>query len=469
VSFRARQTIVTALAVAAAIAAASALVYLLVRSELRDQVDTALRDRAAFMIHEPLGVAPDPETGELELRTRAPGPAPGLGEGGVFVQMVDSTGRVAKPDPDQAAFPVSEETLAAARGRETRFFSDATVAGEHVRMLTIPLARGYALQLARPLAEVDRLLHRIGLILIFVALGGIGAAALLGALVARAALAPVRRLTRQAEVVAETQDLTHRIELPGKDELSRLGASFNTMLGALGESQQAQRQLVADASHELRTPLTSLRTNIEVLARRRELPDEKREALLRDLTGQLEEMSLLVTDLVEVASEKPADDEPTDVRLDEVAEEAVGRAVRLAPQIRFRASLSPSVVHGVPTRLERAIGNVLDNAVKWSTPGDEIEVRVAGGEVAIRDHGPGIDEADVPHVFDRFYRAASARAMPGSGLGLAIVRQVAEEHGGTVVIERPDGGGILVRHTLPEVATEPGDRPGSNAGGKELP
>ena len=373
---------------------------------------------------------------------------PGLGRDGVFLQAVSSDGEIARPESDQAEFPVSEATLAAARGEREEFFSDATVEGTHVRMLTVPVGQGYALQLVRPLDEVDKLLDRTRWILIFVALGGIGVAAILGVLVARGALAPVRRLTREAEVVAETQDLTHRIDVHGHDDLARLGTSFNTMLAALEESQRAQRQLVADASHELRTPLTSLRTNIEVLARRRDLPEEKREALLRDLTGQLEELSLLVTNLVDLASEQPVDVEPTDVQLDELTQEAVDRARRLSPQVVFRTDLQPSVVEGVPGRLERAIANVLDNAVKWSEPGDEIEVTVAGGEVAIRDHGPGIDDGDLPHVFDRFYRAPSARAMPGSGLGLAIVRQVAEEHGGAVEIERPDGGGTLVRLKL---------------------
>jgi two-component system sensor histidine kinase MprB len=450
VSFRLRQTTVTALAVATAIAVASALVYVLVRGQLRGQVEDALRARAAVVTHAPLAVATDPRTGELLLRVPRRGPAPGLEPGDVFVQAVSGTGEIARPGARQAACPVSDATLQTARGTRGEFFSDATVAGTHVRMLTVPLGQGYALQLVRPLDEVDQTLHRIGLILIFVALGGIGAAAILGGLVARAALAPVRRLTREAEVVTETQDLSHRIDLRGRDELSRLGASFNTMLAALEESQRSQRQLVADASHELGTPLTSLRTNIEVLARRHDLPAAEREALLADLVGQLEEMSMLVRNLVELASEAPPELEPVDVQLDVLVQEAVDRARRLSPQVAIRTDLEESVVRGVPGRLERAVANVLDNAVKWSPAGGEIDVRVASGEVAVRDHGPGIDDADLPYVFDRFYRAAAARPLPGAGLGLAIVRQVVDEHGGRVTIERPDGGGTLVRLRLPE-------------------
>jgi two-component system sensor histidine kinase MprB len=460
VSFRLRQTIVTALAVAVAVAVASAVVYVVVRDHVRGQVDDALRERAAFVTHEPIRISADPETGELVLEQRGPGPGPGLEAGDVFLQAVREDGAVARPEADQAEFPVSEETLAAARGDSGEFFSDATVGGTHVRMLTVPLGEGFALQLARPLDEVDQLLDQIGLVMIFVALAGIGVAAVLGAVVARAALAPVRQLTRETEVVTETQNLAHRIELHGRDELARLGATFNTMLAALEESQRAQRQLVTDASHELRTPLTSLRTNIEVLARRRDLPDEKREALLRDVVGQLEEMSLLVTNLVELASERPPELEPTETQLDVLTQEAVDRARRLAPQVAFRTDLQESVVRAVPSRLERAIGNLLDNAVKWSPAGGEIDVRVARGEVTVRDRGPGIDESDLPFVFDRFYRAPAARSLPGFGLGLALVRQVADELGGTVAIERPDEGGTLVRLRIPELQTP--ERDGSS-------
>jgi two-component system sensor histidine kinase MprB len=263
----------------------------------------------------------------------------------------------------------------------------------------------------------------------------------------------VRRLTRETEIVAETQDLGHRIAVDGRDEIARLGASFNTMLAALATSQQAQRQLVADASHELRTPLTSLRTNIEVLARARDLPAERRERMLRDVVVQLEEMSALVTGLVELATDPPPDLETTEIRLDELAEEAVARAQRLAPHVTMRTYLEPTTVRGVPGRLERAIVNVLDNAVKWSPPGAEVDVRVADGAIDVRDHGPGIATEDLPHVFDHFYRAASARALPGSGLGLSIVRQVVVQHGGTATVEQPPGGGTLVRLQFPEVPT----------------
>jgi two-component system sensor histidine kinase MprB len=369
----------------------------------------------------------------------------------VFVQAVDAQGAIAKPDPRQVALPVTDEVKQAAAEGGDPFFADAVIEGTHVLQLVVPVGDGYALQLVRPLEEVDRLLDRIGIVLILVSLVGIGAAAAFGALVARTALRPVTQLTREAELVAETRDLSHRIGLEGNDELARLGASFDTMLAALDESQQQQRQLVADASHELGTPLTSIRTNVEVLARRDDLAPEAREALLGDLVGQLGEMSGLVTGLVELASEAPTELEVGDVQLDELVEDAVSRAARLAPQITFTSELEPTVVRGVPGRLERAVSNVLDNAVKWSEPGAIVEVAVQHGTVTVRDHGPGIAEEDVPHIFDRFYRSAQARAMPGSGLGLAIVKRVVDEHGGTATVSRANGGGTIVRLGFPEI------------------
>jgi two-component system sensor histidine kinase MprB len=316
-----------------------------------------------------------------------------------------------------------------------------------VRVLTIPWS-GFAIQIARSLGDVQHTMKRITLFLILIAGGGIALAAGLGLLVSRAALAPVRRLTRATETVTETRDLSERIEAGGHDELGRLASSFNTMLGALEESTRAQRQLVADASHELRTPLTSLRTNIEVLAGERSLPPGERERLLTDVVEQLGEMTTLVAELIELARGEREPAHPEEVRLDLVAADAVERTRRNRPGITFTTDLEETLVHGVPATIERAVANLLDNAAKWSPPGGKVEVAVRDGQVTVRDHGPGIDEEDLPYVFDRFYRASSARGMSGSGLGLAIVRQVAEAHGGEVVAERPEGGGTLMRLRL---------------------
>ena len=440
-SFRARLTLAVALAVAIAVAATSAITYALVRNELRGQVDDALRERVGV----PLRVGTDPGTGEPQLDL----PQNRFGGAAGITQLITSDGDAIVPPGSTVDLPVTERARLTAAGDRGPFFVDVRVSGTHLRVYTVPVNRpGLALQIARPLDEVDAALDRIRVLLFLIAAIGIALAAALGLVVAKAVLAPVQRLTRTAEEVSETRDLSRRIDASGTDELSRLAATFNTMLGALEDSARAQRQLVSDASHELRTPLTSLRTNIEVLARDQAMPAADREALLRDVTEQLTEMTALIAELVELARGDQAPTEPEDVRLDLVAADAIERTRRNRPGVSFKPELEESLIRGVPATVERAVSNLLDNAAKWSPPGGEVEVTVRDGELTVRDHGPGIDEADLPFVFDRFYRAPSARGMPGSGLGLAIVRQVAEAHGGTVVADRADGGGTLMRLTL---------------------
>ena len=442
-SFRARLTIAAAIAVAAAVALASLLTYVVVRDQLRSEVDTALRARARDVAHGPLRLIPvSPDKFLVDI------PGPKLGGAGGYIQLVPGSGNPARSENDPVALPVSERVRQVATGDKGEFLTDARVADTHVRVLTTPLVPGWALQVARPLTEVDSALARIRKLLFLIMLAGVGGAVALGLGVTRAVLAPVRRLTDTAEHVTETRDLNARIEPTGRDELGRLASSFNTMLGALEESARAQRQLVADASHELRTPLTSLRTNIEVLARH-ELPEAERERILGEVVVQLTEMTALIAELVELARGDAQPLEPEDVRLDLLVADAVGRAQRNSPTVDFRLDADESLVYGVPSRIERAIGNLLDNAGKWSPDGSVVDVTVRDGEVTVRDRGPGIADDDLPFVFDRFYRAPAARGMPGSGLGLSIVRQVAEAHGGVVTAERANGGGALMRLRLP--------------------
>jgi two-component system sensor histidine kinase MprB len=439
-SYRLRLVLAAAAAVAVAVVGASAVAYALVRSELRGQVDETLESRAAALPR--LRLFGDP-AGEQFLGI----PPEPLGGVAVFTQLVRADGTVILPPDTSAELPVTPRAHAAARGEvDEPFYEDAEIGDTHMRVLTLPLGReGYALQVGRSLEEVDSVLRRMSRWLIVLALAGIGIAAALGLLVARAVLAPVQRLTRTAEEVSETRDLSRRIDAAGTDELSRLAATFNTMLAALEESARAQRQLVSDASHELRTPLTSLRTNIEVLARDAAMPAGEREQLLRDVTEQLTEMTALIAELVELARGDQAPAEPEDVRLDLVAADAIERTRRNRQGVTFAPRLEETMIRGVPSAIERAVSNLLDNAAKWSPPGGEVEVTVRDGEVTVRDHGPGIAEEDRPFVFDRFYRADAARGLPGSGLGLAIVRQVAEAHGGSVTAEQPEDGGTLVR------------------------
>ena len=442
-SFRARIAVAAAAAVALAVVLASILVFFVVRSQLRGQIDETLRERSQEVSQVPLRELPGGPRGSfLDI---------GFGEPNTYVQLVREDGTTVRPLFEDIELPVSERALALASSSagHQKFFSDATVEGTHLRILNIAFGPGYVVQIARPLTEVDDALARLRLFLVIVALAGIAFAAVLGAVVSRAALRPVTSLTETAETVTETGDLSQRIEVQGNDELSRLATSFNTMLAALEESTRAQRQLVADASHELRTPLTSLRTNIEVLASDHALPPDERERLLSDVVEQLDEMTTLISELIELGRAEERNVEPKDVRLDLVTAEALERVQRNRPGVVFTTLLDDSVVRGVPSSLERAIGNLLDNAAKWSPPGAHVEVRVADGAVVVRDHGPGIADEDLPYVFDRFYRARGARGMSGSGLGLALVRKVAEAHGGEVVAERVEGGGTRMTMRLP--------------------
>ena len=345
---------------------------------------------------------------------------------------------------------MSERTRDTATGSEGPFFEDAHVADTHVRIYTVPTNQpGFALQIARPLNEVDRALSRISRLLLLIALGGIGLAALLGLGVARAVLAPVRRLTEAAEDVSETRDLSRRIDVERQRRaLPARGDVQHDARGARGLRR-------ARSGSSSRTRRTSCARRSRACARTSKcwratdaLPPGEREKLLHDVTEQLGEMTALIAELVELARGDEAPSEPEDVRLDLVTTEAIERTRRNRPGITFQAELEETMVRGVPAKIERAISNLLDNAAKWSPPGGRVDVAVRDGEVSVRDHGPGIGADDLPFVFDRFYRATSARGMPGSGLGLAIVRQVAESHGGSVSAEAADGGGTRLRLRL---------------------
>jgi two-component system, OmpR family, sensor histidine kinase MprB len=428
-SFRLRVALLAGAAVAIAVVVASGVVYVVVRHQLLGEVDSSLVSRARDFVEHP----GPPGYGIVPLGPRAP-----LGGAPTYLQLIGANG-------EGAAFrlPGLEDAEKIAGQGGSPFFSEGHVEGVHVRVYSAQITNGAAIQVFRPLDEVDRTLHRTGLYLGFIGLAGIAIASALGLLVAQATLRPVRQLTMVAEEVTETRDPSRRIVAGSRDELGRLASAFNEMLEALDASLRSQRQLVADASHELRTPLASLRTNIEVLAGGKELPETEREKLLADVTGQIEELSALVAALVELDPDAPPELE--DVRLDELVAAAVERARAHAPNVEFKAHLQESVVRASPVQVDRAVSNLLDNAAKWS---DTVDVSVNGHTVTVRDHGPGIAEEDLSHVFDRFYRAAAARNLPGSGLGLSIVKQVATSHEGVVTAENAPGGGALFRLRL---------------------
>ena len=377
--------------------------------------------------------------------------------GGVtgYVQLFQSDGRVVRTQARGSLLPVTAATRAVAAARHPAFFSDATVAGTRVRVLTERAPQGGVWQVALPLTDLDSTLTHLKLVLAIVCLGGIALAALLGLLVSRAALVPIRRLTGAAERVTRTQDLGHRIQAGEEDELGRLAASFNTMLAALERSRLAQRQLISDASHELRTPLTSVQANLDALALGERLPARERTRIVAAAQAQLCELTVLVGDLVDLSKTEVEELEVEDVRLDLAVVGALERARLHAPECRFVLDAEPCLVRAAPARLDRAIANLLDNACQWNPPAanaDAVEVRVRDGRLEVRDHGPGIAAEDLPRVFDRFYRAPAARGRPGSGLGLAIVRQMAESHGGSVHAANDPAGGTRMTLELPPVA-----------------
>jgi two-component system sensor histidine kinase MprB len=440
---RTRIVLTAAVAVAIAVLLVSAAAFLLARRELRSEVDESLIERALViqsLADDPRGIVGS--GGPLHL------PLGFLGGRGpsfdtVYYQVTLPTGEVLVPE-GQAPLPGVEEDVAIRQA----LLSDENVDGVHMRMITYVLDPLGLVQMARPLTEVDATLAGLAIALSFIGLLGVLLAAGAGVLVARSALKPIDSLAEAAEHVAETQDLAARIEVGPNDEVGRLARNFNAMLAALEESRTQQQRLVRDAGHELRTPLTALRTNIELLGRTKNLSDDQRRELITAAEAEVKDLSVLVGEVVDVASDRYTEESIDDLFLDDIVAQSVERAARRTT-IDIEVASERCPVHGRSVALARAVDNLLDNALKWGSDGDQIEVTVAGGRVSVRDHGPGIDEADSDLIFDRFYRSASARSMRGSGLGLSIVKQIAEAHGGGVFVETPDDGGARVGFEIP--------------------
>lgn len=450
-SFRTRLGILVAAAVGVTLALAAVASYVAVRHQLLGQVDSTLESDVQSAIQLSPGGAFNPTRyGSFLRRTN-----------NSFIQVIQPDGTVWYSSINPAmAVDASEASLA--QSNHGFAFRSIQYDGSSYRVITeggfiAPDGTPLALQIARPLSDIQHSLADLRRILWLVGLTGIAVAVGLGYLIGRATIRPVERLTAAAEHVAATQELDAKIDDDGQDELARLAKTFNSMLAALAASRSQQAQLISDAGHELRTPLTSLRTNIEVLMRAPDLPPIDRAELIADIEGQLHELTTLVGDVVDLAREEEQRSEPIEVRLDSIVERAVERAQRRAPGIAFDVHLTPGSVRTHPALLERAILNVLDNAVKWSPPGGRVGVWLQRGAywtLDIRDQGPGISPADLPKVFDRFYRAQTARSLPGSGLGLAIVKQVVNSHGGSVTASCPPGGGTLIHIELPVVTEQ---------------
>ncbi len=464
-SLRTRLTLAGGGAVFVALAIASSVIYIEVRSKLADQIDVSLLQSAEGVAAKWHGAnaslkLPSAESGSTgKLAAGAPQapetPTPPKGAGKLasltFGKTADGLFQViprfgSATDGGMPGFvPLLGRDRSVASGLSPPYFRDIRLRGVAMRLYTmhLPSSSDGLVRTARQLTEANATIARVRWLLISLTLGGALAAALLGRLAANTVLRPVRALAGTVREVSATRDLNRRIPVSGRDELASLAADFNTMLAALEESQQAQQQLIADASHELRTPLTAHRANLELLARP-DLPVERRQRVLGAAVRSIEELSTLVGDLIQAARNGRSVDAREPLALDELVASAVERARPRAPEVRLETRLEPCRVVGAGSRLERTVDNVLDNAIKWSPPGGLVEVRLVDGTLTVRDHGPGIPEADLPHVFDRFYRAPAARALPGSGLGLAIVSQTIDDHGGSVTVANADGGGVLV-------------------------
>jgi two-component system sensor histidine kinase MprB len=457
---RTRFTLAAAGAVAAVTLAVTAVAFLVLRSDLQDQVQQQLRQQndvvhrvaAHYHGHIPYGWVP-PHSDRF-------------GVSSPYSQVVTDRGVVWAPPGDGGLLVADAAAKQVAAGRHASYYAVSKLDGVRAMVYTTPLAPGLAVQLAVPLATVDQQVTSVGTTLALLSVIGVGLAALAGWGVARAGLAPVGRLAAVAEDVTATGDPGRRVEVNRADELGRLAASFNTMLGALQRSLTAQRQLVSDASHELRTPLTSLRLNAELLAAEPSLPEPVRREVLDRVVAQVGELGQLVASVTELARDEAQPGPLGEVELDQVVEASLAGARRDWPQTVFTAELEPWPVAGGSTdSLQVAVRNLLDNAAKFGPSGGRVEVCLRAGELTVRDHGPGIAPADLPHVFDRFYRAPSARGIPGSGLGLSIVRQVAERHGGTVRAEAPPGEGTLIRFSIPGKAVWAHPSPGAALAG----
>jgi two-component system sensor histidine kinase MprB len=372
----------------------------------------------------------------------------GAGFGGPqgYVQLVSPSGSVCLANTETSKLPVDAAVTALARRGRGSYLTDATVGSTDLRVLASGVGSPGAVEVALPLTQVDGALSNQLLLLIVIAAAGVLLAGLLGLLVARTALAPIRRFTRQTETIAAQPDRLDqgRLDVRGGDELARLAQTFNRTLDALERSVDAQRNLVADASHELRTPIATIRANLQLMRDEQLLSPQDREALRADVIEELDELTALVGDVVELARGTKPSGESGEVRVDAIVSAAVERTRRRAPQLTVRAALEPTLVHGEGDRIARAVANLLDNAAKWSPSGAAIEVDLRDGTLTVRDHGPGFHDEDLPFVFDRFHRAGDARSKPGSGLGLAIVRQAAEAHGGVAqATNAPDGGALM--------------------------
>ena len=441
-SLASRVTLLTTMAVGVAVAFVALGAYVTVRVQMQATLDASLLGRAqaaaASDVFSTLSQQVQPEA---------------LGAGDIRIAFLRSNGEVETLDQGPTLSLGQPELDVASGEADEAVRTILDESGTRYRVVTVPNDWG-ALVLAQSLEPQDKVLAKLGLVMLLFGLAGVLAASLAGWAVARNGLRPVRRLSDAVEEIARTEDFRPLL-IEGDDEIARLATAFNSMLQALAASRDRQRQLIGDAGHELRTPLTSLRTNLDLLSQADSsaagLPPQARAEFLADVSAQIAELTTLIGDLIELARDEPVVGVVEPLDMAEVVDRALGRVRLRAPGVRFSTAVETWEMNGEATALERAVTNLLDNAAKWS-PGDgTVTVRLVDGTLTVSDEGPGIPEEDLPHVFDRFYRSVAARSMSGSGLGLSIVRQVVERHGGTVSARTGPHGGALFTVSLPGV------------------
>jgi two-component system, OmpR family, sensor histidine kinase MprB len=438
VTLRTRVSVAAAVGVLLVVAGVSAVLYFSYAANLRSRGDTVLVDdaqQAGTIVKQ--SVAGD--------KGSTPTPAKPVTVGSVQVQLFPGSVTAGQPT---VFGPLDNRDVAVSEHAQPAYFDDARQGGQQFRVYTAALEAGPGgglVRTSRAANADDGALRHAALLLAGLTVGATVITFGVARLSAGRVLRPIAELTAAAEHVTRTRDLSARLRPTGtRDEVSRLGSSFDTMLAALHESVTAQRQLVADASHELRTPLTSLTTNLELLEDGAGLADPQAPALVRAAREQAGELDQLTTDLLDLARYGESTPHRESVRLDLLTDEAVHRVRQRAPQVSIVVDLQPCLVHIDPAGVDRAIGNLIDNAVKWSSSDGAVHVVVADAHVSVTDHGPGISDEDLPHVFERFYRASAARAMPGAGLGLAIVARVAQANGGAVEVRTGPEGSTFV-------------------------
>lgn len=408
-----------------------------------------------------LGEDPDPILTRPERGSREDRSLGGLvvGRGRDRLLIPEFAAAMQRISPEGVAFsacltlPINDRDADIAATGVGTSLRTVSIEGERFRVLTEGYGNLGAVQFARDLELTEDTMN--GLLVRIIAFGLVGAilAAMLGWFWAKRATLPVKQLSETAERVARTHDLGERIELDREDEIGTLATSLNSMLTSLDTSREQQQRLVQDASHELRTPLTSMRTNIELLQRHQNLDLDTQARVLADINTELAELTELAAELVESATEvSTTPGSLTPVVLSELVTECVERARRRHRRevgLELSVTDDPLAVHADPTLIARAVTNLINNATKFTDDSTDIDVVVTNSSVVVNDRGPGIPDQDLPHIFERFYRATAARSAPGSGLGLAIVKQIVDGHGGEVTAINRDGGGASIGFVLP--------------------